>query len=194
MLVVRLITSFSTKTTLKVTRSDIGYGGVLATVLLVYQIWSLHLEDQLVPLAALLTGGLADTSWQLGRKADPKPLTETRAETNLTSNSADQLSTIVLEWGWTAQTAWHRFGCVWLGNGRVGLLETELEPESSGKFHLVLTVPHSGEATGLLAAPLVARAPKPKVLLLVGELMSGRRKHLMEQRSWSHPRPYPGYI
>ena len=39
------------------------------------------------------------------------------------------------------------------------------EPDSSGKSQLVLTVPQSGEASGLHAATLVARATEPKVIL-----------------------------
>ena len=43
------------------------------------------------------------------------------------------------------------------------LLDSELEPDSSGKSHLVTTVPQSGEASELLAATLGARAIEPKV-------------------------------
>ena len=44
------------------------------------------------------------------------------------------------------------------------LLDSELEPDSPGKSHLVTTVPQSGEASELLAATLGARAIEPKVL------------------------------
>ena len=74
----------------------------------------------------------------------------------------------------------------------LGLLDSELEPDFSGKSHLVHTVPQSGEASELQAASLEAKATEPKVLVEVGELME-RRTHLLEQRRRIHPRPYPGY-
>ena len=47
----------------------------------------------------------------------------------------------------------------------LGLLDSELEPDSSGKSYLVNTVPQSGEASELHAASL-----EPKVLVEVGEI------------------------
>ena len=67
---------------------------------------------------------------------------------------------------------------VWFGPSWEILLDSELEPDSSGKSHLVTTVPQSGEASELLAATLEARAIEPKVLLGVGVDEKGRkRKH-----------------
>ena len=88
-LVVRSIFSFSTESTLKVTRawswqrwrSGHSPAGVSDLKPLV--------DDQLVPLAALLTGVLAGTLLgNLERKADPQPLTLTGVETNLSIGSA----------------------------------------------------------------------------------------------------------
>ena len=52
---------------------------------------------------------------------------------------------------------------VWFGPGWEILLDSELEPDSSGKPRLVTTVPQSGEASELLAATLGSRAIEPKV-------------------------------
>ena len=60
---------------------------------------------------------------------------------------------------------------VWFGPGWEILLDSELEPDSPGKSHLVTTVPQSGEASELLAATLGAKATEPKVLCVVVELM-----------------------
>ena len=58
------------------------------------------------------------------------------------------------------------------------LLDSELEPDSTGKPRLVTTVPQSGEASELLAATLEARAIEPKVLLGVGvDVKERKRKH-----------------
>ena len=43
------------------------------------------------------------------------------------------------------------------------LLDSELEPDSSDKSHLVTTVPQSGETSELLAATLGSMAIEPKV-------------------------------
>ena len=64
----------------------------------------------------------------------------------------------------------------------LGLLDSELEPDSSGKSYLVNTVPQSGEASELHAASLEAKPTEPKVLVEVGELLE-RRKHQLEQRT-----------
>ena len=53
----------------------------------------------------------------------------------------------------------------------LGLLDSELEPDSSGKSYLVNTVPQSGEASELHAASLEAKPTEPKVLVEVGELL-----------------------
>ena len=65
---------------------------------------------------------------------------------------------------------------VWFGPSWELLLDSELEPDSPGKSHLVTTVPQSGEASELLAATLEARATEPKVLCVVVELMKKERK------------------
>ena len=57
--------------------------------------------------------------------------------------------------------------------------DSELEPDSTGKSHLVLTVPQSGEAAELLAiaAPLGTGAGELRALFEVSaELILGRRK------------------
>ena len=66
---------------------------------------------------------------------------------------------------------------VWFGPSWEILLDSELEPDSSGKSHLVTTVPQSGEASELLAATLEARAIEPKVLLGVVVEKERKRKH-----------------
>jgi hypothetical protein len=67
-----------------------------------------------------------------------------------------------------------------------------MEPDSSGKSHLINTVPQSGEASELQAASLEAKATESKVLVKVGELME-RRKNQLEQRGRLHPRFCHGY-
>ena len=59
---------------------------------------------------------------------------------------------------------------IWLGNGWAWTAGIRTEPDSSGKSHLVHTVPQSGEASELLAASLETKATEPKDLLELGEL------------------------
>ena len=72
----------------------------------------------------------------------------------------------------TKEACW-RFGLVPVGKI---LLDSELEPDSSGKPRLVTTVPQSGEASELLAATLEARAIEPKVLCSSSRVDEKERK------------------
>ena len=146
-------------------------------------------DDQLVPQAALLTGVLAGSLLgNLGRQS-PSHLLWLRLRRicpYFSSWSCLQLHLLWLD----LVAALCRVGLV--NSWASGLLESELEPDLSGKSQLVHTVPQSGEASKLQAASLKAKATEPKVMLEVEELLK-RRKHQLEQRSSLHPRPYPGY-
>ena len=65
----------------------------------------------------------------------------------------------------------------------LGLLDSELEPDSSGKSYLVNTVPQSGEASELHAASLEAKPTEPKVLVEVGELLESCWRVVGEEKA-----------
>ena len=69
--------------------------------------------------------------------------------------------------GLSAQAAFCRFGLA--PAGQEVLLESELEPDLSGKIHLVHTVPQSGEASDILAASLGSKAGDAGLVKALGE-------------------------